>query len=146
MPGGYEFSKNGEERTDTLGRLRHLQLGNKAGDSALELPQLELHNASGWFSLRATQLVATVGERRAVGIEITQRVATVTRLLPALRTLSLPQRQEELAYWLARGLPEDEIAGRMGISGNTATYHRRQVYTRLGVHSRKELQAVLSVP
>ncbi|MFP5442617.1 MAG: LuxR C-terminal-related transcriptional regulator [Betaproteobacteria bacterium] len=34
----------------------------------------------------------------------------------------------------------------MGISANTATYHRRQIYTRLGVQNRLELQARLLAP
>lgn len=125
--------------------------GVTARDRAPTLPQLDLHNASGWFSLRATQMAAAAesgtGEHhgdRAVGIHITQRVARVARLLPTLRALGLPQRQQELAYWLARGIPEEQIAARMGISANTATYHRRQIYTRLGVQSRKELQAYLA--
>lgn len=124
-----------------LGRLRHMEGGRMAA-----VPQLDLNNASGWFSLRATQMVAAAGEGRAVGIHITQRVSRVARLLPALRALSLPQRQYELAYWLARGLPEDQVAARMGISTNTATYHRRQVYTRLGVRNRQELQTFLLPP
>ena len=107
------------------------------------LPQLELHNASGTFTLRATQMADAKGEGRAVGIHITQRVGRAAHVLSVLRALGLPQRQHELAYWLARGLPEEQIATRMGISANTATYHRRQIYTRLGVQSRKELQAVL---
>ena len=70
----------------------------------------------------------------------------MAHLLPTLRALGLPQRQHELAYWLARGLPEAQIAERMGISANTATYHRRQIYTRLGVQNRLELQARLLAP
>jgi DNA-binding CsgD family transcriptional regulator len=58
----------------------------------------------------------------------------------------LPQRQHELAYWLARGLPEDKIAAHMSISANTTRYHRRQIYDRLGVRNRQELQALLSTP
>lgn len=107
------------------------------------LPQLDLHNASGTFSLRVTQMTSPAGEDRALGIHITQRVPRLVRLLPTLSALGLPQRQHEMAYWLARGLPEDEISVRMGVSANTATYHRRQIYARLGVHSRKELQAFL---
>ena len=122
-----------------LGRLQHARQGQAA-----VLPQWELRNASGWFSLRATLMAAAVGEGQAVGIHITQRVPRAVRLLDTLRTLGLPQRQHELAYWLARGLPEDDIAARMGISANTAVYHRRQIYTRLGVQSRKELQALLA--
>ncbi|MBH1963386.1 MAG: helix-turn-helix transcriptional regulator [Comamonadaceae bacterium] len=116
------------------------------GGSLPKPPQLDLHNASGTFSLRATLMESAAGQGRAVGIEITQRVPRVTKLLPALRALSLPQRQHELAYWLVRGLPEEQIAARMGISANTATYHRRQIYTRLGVQNRQELQAFLFTP
>ncbi|WP_028601205.1 helix-turn-helix transcriptional regulator [Ottowia thiooxydans] len=110
------------------------------------LPQLELYNASGSFTLRTTQMADAKGEGRAVGIHITQRVPRVAHLLSALRALKLPQRQYELAYWLVRGLSEEQIATRMGISANTATYHRRQIYTRLGVKSRKELQGLLLAP
>ncbi|KRD46234.1 hypothetical protein ASE52_16235 [Acidovorax sp. Root275] len=133
-----------------LERMRSVGEGNTDWGQAPELPQLDLHNASGWFSLRATQMAAAAGSGedgchndRVVGIHITQRVARVAHLLPTLRALGLPQRQHELAYWLVRGVPEDQIAKRMGISANTATYHRRQIYTRLGVQSRKELQAYL---
>ncbi|TWG39302.1 DNA-binding CsgD family transcriptional regulator [Acidovorax delafieldii] len=130
--------------------LQRLHFAGRHGDSrngpAAALPQLDLHNASGWFSLRATQMAAAAGEGQAVGIQITHRVPRVAHLLPALRALGLPQRQHELAYWLARGLPEAQIAERMGISANTATYHRRQIYTRLGVQNRLELQARLLAP
>lgn len=130
--------------------LQRLQFSGRSGDSrsgpAPALPQLDLHNASGWFSLRATQMAAAAGEGQAVGIQINHRVPRVAHLLPALRALGLPQRQHELAYWLARGLPEAQIAERMGISANTATYHRRQIYTRLGVQNRLELQARLLAP
>ncbi|WP_460483512.1 helix-turn-helix transcriptional regulator [Comamonas humi] len=124
-----------------LARLESARRG-----AATELPQLDLHNANGMFSARVTQMAAAAGEGRAVGIHITQRIPRAAHLLPALRALKLPQRQHELAYWLARGLPEEQIAARMGISANTTTYHRREVYTRLGVHNRKELQALLFAP
>ncbi|WP_028601206.1 helix-turn-helix transcriptional regulator [Ottowia thiooxydans] len=125
--------------------LRRLEYARQ-GASLPEPPQLDLHNASGTFSLRATLMEAVAGEGRAVGIAITQRVPRVAKLLPTLRALGLPQRQHELAYWLVRGLPEEQIATRMGISANTATYHRRQVYIRLGVQNRQELQAFLFAP
>ncbi|BEP96931.1 hypothetical protein GmRootA79_53160 (plasmid) [Acidovorax sp. A79] len=121
-----------------LERLRSVVKG-----AAPVLPQMDLHNASGLFSLRATQMTDVKGEDRAVGIHIAQRVQRVTQLLPALRALGLPQRQHELAYWLARGLPEDQIAAHMGISTHTTTSYRRQIYDRLRVHNRQELQALL---
>lgn len=112
-----------------------------ANGSMPALPQMDLRNASGWFSLRATPLAAASGEGAAVGIHITRRLARVAQLLPALQALDLPQRQHELAYWLARGLSEPQIALRMGVSANTLVYHRRQLYMRLVVHNRKELIA-----
>ncbi|KRD56068.1 hypothetical protein ASE52_07685 [Acidovorax sp. Root275] len=127
------------QRLQSAQRLIH-------GGPAPAVPQLELHNASGWFLLRATQMTAATGQGHAISLHITQRAPRVARLLPALRTLGLPQRQHELAYWLVRGLPEDQIAARMGISANTATYHRRQIYTRLGVQNRQELQDFFFVP
>ncbi|CAN7413269.1 helix-turn-helix transcriptional regulator [Acidovorax sp. LjRoot66] len=110
----------------------------------MSLPAMELFTAQGWFSLRATHLTPAPQERQdrqAVALHITRRVAHGVRLLSALQTLGLPQRQHELAWWLARGLPESQIAQRMGISLNTAVYHRRQLYNRLGVMGRDELLA-----
>ncbi|MBH1963387.1 MAG: helix-turn-helix transcriptional regulator [Comamonadaceae bacterium] len=130
---------------ELLTRLQSVQQPSlkSARTPSLALPQLELHNASGTFTVRSTQMADAKGEGRAVGIHITQRVPRVAHLLSELRALGLPQRQHELAYWLVRGLSEEQIAARMGISANTATYHRRQIYTRLGVKSRKELQGLL---
>ena len=105
----------------------------------MALPAMELRMAQGWFSLRATRMAAATGTRRAVALHITQRVARGVGLLSALQALDLPQRQHELAWWLARGLPESQVAQRMGISFNTAVYHRRQLYNRLGVMGREEL-------
>ncbi len=128
-----------------LHALEHLAPRSRIGPPPM-LPQLDLHNASGTFSLRATQMTSGADDGRAVGIHITQRVPRLVRLLPTLGALGLPQRQHEMAYWLAHGLPEDQISARMGISANTTAYHRRQIYARLGVHNRKELQAFLFAP
>ncbi|MES2611327.1 MAG: helix-turn-helix transcriptional regulator [Pseudomonadota bacterium] len=121
--------------------LRRLN-AQRPGEMAL--PAMELFTAQGCFSLRATHLTPAPQarqDRRAVALYITRRVARGVRLLSALQTLGLPQRQHELAWWLARGLPESQIAQRMGISLNTAVYHRRQLYNRLGVMGREELLA-----
>ncbi|MET4579674.1 helix-turn-helix transcriptional regulator [Ottowia thiooxydans] len=107
----------------------------------LEVPALELQTAQGWFSVRATRMAAAdhTQSPEAVALHITRRVARGTRLLAALLALDLPQRQHELAWWLARGLSETQTAQRMGISIHTAVYHRRQLYNRLGVMDRQEL-------
>jgi len=114
----------------------------------LPAPQAEIRNAHGWFMLRALPLAAAGQggeEGEAVAIQITQRAARGARLLAALRALGLPQRQVELAWWLARDLPEPRIAEHMGISAHTVVYHRRELYARLGVASRGDLLACLGV-
>ena len=121
--------------------LRRLHAPALPGEP-LPLPQMDWGNAQGWFSLRATRMAAATGhrqDRQAVALHITRRVARGARLLSALQALGLPQRQHELAWWLARGLPESQIAARMGISANTVVYHRRQLYNRLGLQGRQEL-------
>lgn len=128
-----------------LQRLACIRQGDIAGGGiAQDPPQFDLRHAAGWFSLSATPLAAAAGAAQAVGVHLTRRIPRPVHLLATLRTLDLPQRQHEMAYWLARGLPETRIAERMGISSNTAVYHRRQLYARLGVHSRPELLARLS--
>jgi len=124
--------------------LRELLRRLHAPSERMVLPVMELHTAQGWFSLRATHMAAAPGGRQGaqvVALHITRRVARGVRLLSALQALDLPQRQHELAWWLGRGLPESQIARRMGISINTAVYHRRQLYNRLGVMGREELLA-----
>lgn len=108
-------------------------------------PHMDWCNAQGRFSLRAVRLAAALGHGEAVGVHITQHVARGVRLMSALNALRLPQRQYELAYWLARGLSESQIAQRMDISLNTVVYHRRQLYNRLGASNRIELLTQLGL-
>lgn len=108
------------------------------------LPTRELRTVHGHFSVRATPMKAATGMGQAVGIHITRSVPREARLQAVLQTQGLSQRQQELAYWLALGLSESQIAARMDISANTVVYHRRQLYNRLGVQDRAELMAWLS--
>lgn len=108
-------------------------------------PDMALRNAHGAFHLRAAPLAAAAGPGEAVALHVTQRVAPGARLLQAIDHAGLPPRQRELAYWIARGLPESRIAGCMGISANTVVYHRRQLYAALGVASRGELLECLGL-
>lgn len=125
--------------------LQRLQWAGQ-GKTGTPLPQMEWHNASGWFSLRATRLTASAAEpvEGAVALHITQRMARGTRLLAALQPLALSRRQLELAYWITRGCSESQIAVRMGISAPTLVYHRRALYERLQVRDRRGLLARLS--
>ncbi|OGA60714.1 MAG: hypothetical protein A2710_17890 [Burkholderiales bacterium RIFCSPHIGHO2_01_FULL_64_960] len=103
------------------------------------LPEVTLRTANGAFSLRATRLAGVAGAGEAAAIHITHRVPRGIQLLARLRTVGLPRRQAELAYWIARGVQESQIAQRMGVSVNTVVYHRRHLYAALGVESRQGL-------
>ncbi|MBN9367267.1 MAG: helix-turn-helix transcriptional regulator [Comamonadaceae bacterium] len=114
------------------------------GQTNAPLPQMEWRNTGGWFSLRATQLTPVAGEAQAVAIHVTQRIARAARLLQALGPLALPARQHALAYWIAHGWSESQIAARMGVGEPTVVYHRRALYARLGVRDRQGLMERLA--
>lgn len=117
------------------------------------LPELALRTAHGSFALRATRLAGLAGDAaaspgapEAAAIHITHRRPRWAQLLERLHALGLPRRQAELAYWLARGLQEAQVAERMGVSINTVAYHRRHLYAALGVEDRQALLQRLQRP
>ena len=61
---------------------------------------------------------------------------------PAI-TSQLTPRQLELACWYAAGLTSREVAARAQITVRTARDHLEEIYSRLDVHSRAELTALL---
>lgn len=128
--------------------LHRLQWACQAqeGTPGTALPQIGWRNAGGWFTLRATKLTPAAGEAQATAIHLTQRIPRTGWLLQALEPLALPPRQHELAYWIARGCSESQIADRMGISVPTVVYHRRSLYERLDVQDRQGLLARVASP
>jgi len=62
----------------------------------------------------------------------------LVRLCEAMWRLDLSVQQGEALLLLAQGLNHESIAERMGIALNTAVYHVRQLYTKLGAHTRDE--------
>ncbi|WP_246475397.1 helix-turn-helix transcriptional regulator [Diaphorobacter ruginosibacter] len=143
MAFGWHWRHGADMPPVLLELLRRLQAEPaRKGWPAMALPALEIRNVHGSFSLRATRMADATGQqpdRQAAALHVTRRVAHSVQLLSALGALKLPLRQHEMAWWLARGLSENQIAQRMGISINTAVYHRRQLYNRLGVASRDNL-------
>ena len=81
--------------------------------------------------------------RPLVGIRISRLEPLPLRLLRHLDRLPLSGRQAEVSLHLASGLTYDAIAERVGVSRNTAIFHAQQVFNKLGVSSRSELQAKL---
>ncbi|MDZ4401666.1 helix-turn-helix transcriptional regulator [Prosthecobacter sp.] len=50
--------------------------------------------------------------------------------------LHLTQRQAEVLHWVAEGKSNAEIATILGCSANTVKAHLKEIFQRLGLHSR----------
>lgn len=50
--------------------------------------------------------------------------------------LKLTPRQAEVLHWIAEGKTNDEIATILGCSINTVKMHLKDIFQRLGVHTR----------
>ena len=48
-------------------------------------------------------------------------------------------REQQILYYIAGGLSNKEIAGRVGISVNTVKYHVARIYEKMQVTNRTEL-------
>ena len=61
--------------------------------------------------------------------EVPARTRTTERLTP---------REHEVLVLLAGDRSSNEIAQRLGLSVNTVRNHRQRIFTKLGVHSKRE--------
>jgi DNA-binding CsgD family transcriptional regulator len=127
---------------DLIRRLFADVTGHTAHDAHGEARCTTLINAWGLFRLR---VFWEPNGQRGVLIERVEHL--LVRLVAAMWHLDLSVQQGEVLLLLAQGLSHDRIADRMGVSPNTADYHIRQLYSKLGVHTRNEAIAyVLDAP
>ncbi|MDH4393455.1 MAG: helix-turn-helix transcriptional regulator [Aquabacterium sp.] len=96
----------------------------------------------GQFVFRRHALTAGDGST-AVALLLSRLAAQPLRQAQGAAVLGLSPQQREVALLLARGLSNQEIAGELGISVNTAGYHAKRVFERLGVHERSAIGGVL---
>jgi len=92
-----------------------------------------LTNAWGMFRLRV--FFESDGP---LGVLIERVDHLLVRLCEAMWRLDLSVQQGEVLLLLAQGLRHESIAERMGVAVNTAVYHIRQLYSKLGAHTRAE--------
>ena len=78
-----------------------------------------------------------------MGVLIERVEHLLVRLCEAMWRLDLSVQQGEALLLLALGMSHDEIAERMGVAPSTAVYHVRQLFAKLGAHTREE--AIASV-
>jgi len=98
-------------------------------------------NAWGGFEFRAYLLDpnAATPSRSLVGITIRRHEPLPLRVFRRAEALPLSAREINYVLLSAGGHGRKAIAERMGVSAHTAQTHGRNVYAKLGVHSRAEL-------
>jgi len=108
-------------------------------------PRRFIENAWGRFALRSYALSDNPLARDArFAVHITRQEPALLKLAEAVRCFPLSPQQAEVALLLARGLTNADIAERMNVSLNTASYHVKQLFMKLDVHNRQEALRRLS--
>jgi DNA-binding CsgD family transcriptional regulator len=93
------------------------------------------------FTFRAYWLDrgAGLGGTPLIGVTIERLEPLALKLWRRAEELPLTGRELEVCQLLAVGRSRAEIAERLGVSESTAVNHCRNLYAKLGVHSRAEL-------
>lgn len=127
----------GELEQAGLDLLRRLLAVVRSGNALVEasVHTLEVANEWGAFRLRAYPL------SEGYGVLIERYEPLLVRLVDAMRGLRLSAQQREVALLLARGCTNAQIARELGVSLNTASYHVKQLFTRLDAHDRDDVIA-----
>jgi len=107
----------------------------------LAAPVCQLTNPWGAFTFRAYWLDrgAGPGAPPLIGITVERLEPLALKRWRRAEELPLTGRELEVCQLLALGRARAEIADRLGVSENTAINHCRNLYGKLGVHSRAEL-------
>ncbi len=127
-----------------LARLCKCLLDVASGEAG-QPPLLHRRNPWGEFILRAYWLEPTDGTEptRHVAITIKQRVPRTLAAWRRVEELPLTGQEKWFCLLLARDPARKDFADAMGVSPATTTTHLRNIFTKLDVHSRAELVAVL---
>ena len=98
----------------------------------------------GRFRIRAYRMPDTAGRRADhVGLLIGRTEPRALALVRGTGVSGLSPQQREVALLVAGGQSNQEIARTLSLKLNTARYHIKQVFARLKVHSRNEVEKVL---
>ncbi len=71
-----------------------------------------------------------------IGIHLQRQEPMILRFVEAMGRLPLSPQQREIALKIALGKSNQEIAEGLGVSGNTVSYHIKQLFLKLDVHDR----------
>ena len=87
----------------------------------------------------------TVSDVSSIGRDSRKRTAQPARTPPGPASQPLTAQEAQVARLAREGLSNPEIGARLFISSRTVRYHLGQVFTKLGISSRRQLHRVLSV-
>jgi DNA-binding CsgD family transcriptional regulator len=115
-----------------------------ADGAPIGLVDVQHHSPWGRFRIRAYRM-PDVGGRRPdhVGVLIGRTEPRALALVRGTGASGLSPQQREVALLLADGKSNQEIARALSLKLNTASYHVKQVFARLKVHDRKEVEREL---
>jgi DNA-binding CsgD family transcriptional regulator len=114
-----------------------------ADDATASVPTYHHRNAWGGFQFRAHWLDRSDPDRGLIGVTVDHKEPLTVRLVRRVGEFPLNGREAEVCLHMARGLTNEAIADRLGISKHTAISHGRWVYNKLDVHNRAELVSKL---
>jgi DNA-binding CsgD family transcriptional regulator len=135
-------------------RLCRQLVGVCEGKMQVAPPVWHHRNAWGSFELRAYPLQAerqfqepmqsrldenTLHDSSSIGITVQRKEPLSLQLLRKAESLPLSRREVDFCIHAATGCTHAQIAERMGITEHSAITHGRNVYGKLGVHSRVAL-------
>jgi DNA-binding CsgD family transcriptional regulator len=133
-----------EQRTVTE-FLRRICAG-LTGPEGAHVSHADSQHQSPWgrFRVRAFRMPDTAGRRAdQVGLLIGRTEPRALALVRGTGASGLSPQQREVALLVASGKSNHEIARALSLALNTASYHVKQVFARLKVHSRKEVERAL---
>ena len=116
------------------------------GPDGAPIDQVDSQHDSPWgrFRIRAFRLPDGEGrEQDQVGLLIGRREPRALALTRGAGASGLSPQQREVALLLADGKSNREIARTLALRPNTASYHVKQVFARLRLHNRDEVEPVL---
>ena len=123
------------EVRELCARLQRVDSGRSPGP-----PVVRTENVWGRFVMRAYWLTDTDGARRPrIAILVQHFEQREIRLMRSMQGSKLSPRQRETVMHIARGLSDPAIGRIMGVSADTVKYNVKQIFTKLGVHSRTDL-------
>jgi DNA-binding CsgD family transcriptional regulator len=132
-----------QELPQRIARLARSLVEVFEGGAPTSPPTYRQQNNWGELVFRAYWLQGQGARSPLVAIRINRREPLPIRLLRRMELLPLSERQTEVSLHLASGKTYKQIAERLGVSNPTVIYHAQEVFNKLGVAGRAELQAKL---